>query len=60
MSYQIAGGIIDSLKSKKGSIRSLCFAPKVKDKKTVYALVCETLRCMFNNYDQTNKIHRDH
>lgn len=46
MSFPQAGSIVDKLKRKSGSIRSLCFASHIRNKKEVYALVCETLRCM--------------
>ncbi|KNE70732.1 hypothetical protein AMAG_15483 [Allomyces macrogynus ATCC 38327] len=42
--YEIAADILGKLRAKKGSIKGLCLAPRVKNKKKVYALVCETLK----------------
>ncbi|KAJ3367383.1 hypothetical protein GGF31_007548 [Allomyces arbusculus] len=42
--YEIAADILSKLRAKKGSIKGLCLAPRVKNKKKVYALVCETLK----------------
>lgn len=44
--YQHAGQIIDKLSRHEGTIKGLVIGdPKVRDKKKMYALVCETLKC---------------
>ncbi|ORZ40769.1 S-adenosyl-L-methionine-dependent methyltransferase [Catenaria anguillulae PL171] len=43
--YTTAADILAKLRQKKGSVKSLCLAPKVQNKKKVYALVCQTLKC---------------
>lgn len=43
--YNKAGQILEKLEKQKGTIRSLCLAEDVEDKKRTYALVCETLKC---------------
>ncbi|KAI8381385.1 S-adenosyl-L-methionine-dependent methyltransferase [Radiomyces spectabilis] len=43
--YQHAGQILDKLGRKEGTIKGLVIGdPKVRDKKKMYALVCETLK----------------
>ncbi|KAI9220470.1 S-adenosyl-L-methionine-dependent methyltransferase [Blastocladiella britannica] len=42
--YDVAAGILAKLKQKKGSVKGLCLAPNVQNKKKVYALVCQTLK----------------
>ncbi|KAJ3050184.1 putative 28S rRNA (cytosine-C(5))-methyltransferase [Rhizophlyctis rosea] len=42
--YKKAGDILEKLEAQKGTVRSLCLADDVKDKKRTYALVCETLK----------------
>ncbi|KAI8824021.1 S-adenosyl-L-methionine-dependent methyltransferase, partial [Fimicolochytrium jonesii] len=42
--YNKAGEILDKLEAQKGTIRSLCLADDVADKKRTYALVCESLK----------------
>ncbi|KAJ3160843.1 putative 28S rRNA (cytosine-C(5))-methyltransferase [Geranomyces michiganensis] len=42
--YNKAGEILEKLDSQKGTIRSLCLADDVADKKRTYALVCESLK----------------
>ncbi|KAJ3183163.1 putative 28S rRNA (cytosine-C(5))-methyltransferase [Gaertneriomyces sp. JEL0708] len=42
--YVTAAGILDKLDSKRGTIKSLCLADNVQDKKRTYALVCESLK----------------
>ena len=47
--YQHAATILDKLDQRKGTIKGLVIGdPKVKDKKKMYALVCETLKCKVN------------
>lgn len=44
--YQHAGRILDKLARHEGTIKGLIIGdPKVWDKKKMYALVCETLKC---------------
>lgn len=44
--YQHAGRILDKLARHEGTIKGLVIGdPKVWDKKKMYALVCETLKC---------------
>lgn len=44
--YQHAGRILDKLSRHEGTIKGLVIGdPKVWDKKKMYALVCETLKC---------------
>ena len=45
--YKKAGEILEKLEAQRGTVRSLCLADDVKDKKRTYALVCETLKCTF-------------
>ncbi|KAI9490521.1 S-adenosyl-L-methionine-dependent methyltransferase [Zychaea mexicana] len=43
--YQHAGTILDKLERRQGTIKGLVIGdPKVKDKKKMYALICETLK----------------
>ncbi|KAI8589434.1 S-adenosyl-L-methionine-dependent methyltransferase [Geranomyces variabilis] len=42
--YNKAGEILEKLESQKGTIRSLCLADDVVEKKRTYALVCESLK----------------
>jgi putative methyltransferase len=49
--YQHAGQIIDKLGRHQGTIKGLVLGdPKVQDKKKMYALVCETLKCTVVNW----------
>ena len=44
--YHHAASILDKLNERKGTIKGLVIGdPKVRDKKKMYALVCETLKC---------------
>lgn len=44
--YQHAGRILDKLARHEGTIKGLVIGdPKVQDKKKMYALICETLKC---------------
>ncbi|TPX69035.1 hypothetical protein SpCBS45565_g02687 [Spizellomyces sp. 'palustris'] len=42
--YNKAGEILEKLENQKGTIKSLCLADDVADKKRTYALVCESLK----------------
>ncbi|KAI9152566.1 hypothetical protein H9P43_009358 [Blastocladiella emersonii ATCC 22665] len=42
--YEIGADILGKLRAKKGSVKGLCLAPRVGNKKKVYALVCQTLK----------------
>ncbi|KAI9092705.1 S-adenosyl-L-methionine-dependent methyltransferase [Phlyctochytrium arcticum] len=42
--YNQAAGILDKLDQQQGTIRSLCLAESVANKKRTYGLVCETLK----------------
>ncbi|KND01150.1 uncharacterized protein SPPG_04242 [Spizellomyces punctatus DAOM BR117] len=42
--YNKAGEILEKLEKQKGTIKSLCLADDVADKKRTYALVCESLK----------------
>ncbi|KAG2185612.1 hypothetical protein INT44_002405 [Umbelopsis vinacea] len=45
--YQQAASILDRLAQQKGTIKGLTLGDnKIKDKKKMYAVVCETLKCM--------------
>ncbi|KAJ3119902.1 S-methyl-5-thioribose-1-phosphate isomerase [Nowakowskiella sp. JEL0407] len=48
--FQLAVEVLDKLKKKQGTIKSLILSDKsavpAKDKKRVYGIVCETLKCM--------------
>jgi hypothetical protein len=45
--YQQAASILDRLSQQKGTIKGLTLGDnKIKDKKKMYAIVCETLKCM--------------
>jgi putative methyltransferase len=44
--YKQAADILAKLSSKEGSIKSLTLADNVKEKKKMYALICETLKCV--------------
>ena len=46
--YREAANVIELAKSKKGSIKGLCFASSYGNKKKLYALVCQTVTCKFN------------
>jgi hypothetical protein len=44
--YDISAQILNKLKEQKGTIKSLVLSNNdVKDKKSVYALVCQSLKC---------------
>ena len=46
--YQHAATILDKLNRRQGTIKGLVIGdPKVKDKKKMYALICETLKCKY-------------
>lgn len=46
--YMQAAEILTKLSAKEGSIKSLTLADNVKEKKKMYALICETLKCVYN------------
>ena len=48
--YREAANVIQLAKSKKGSIKGLCFASSYGNKKKLYALVCQTVKCKFTNH----------
>ena len=45
--YTETANIIEQAKKRKGSIKGLCFASSYKNKKKLYALVCQTIKCEF-------------
>ena len=45
--YVDAASVLDAFLKKKGGIKSLAYASHVCNKKAVYALVTETLKCVF-------------
>jgi putative methyltransferase len=46
-----AAEILTKLSTKEGSIKSLTLADNVKEKKKMYALICETLKCMYDFFN---------
>ncbi|CAJ0756360.1 22562_t:CDS:2, partial [Entrophospora sp. SA101] len=42
--YKQAAEILEKLLSHKGSIKSLTLADNIKEKKKMYAIICETLK----------------
>ncbi|KAL7748282.1 hypothetical protein RI367_006241 [Sorochytrium milnesiophthora] len=42
--YEECATILDKLRRRQGSVKSLCLHPKIRDKKKTYALVCESLK----------------
>lgn len=48
--YREAANVIELAKKKKGNIKGLCFASSYKNKKKLYALVCQTIKCKLTNF----------
>ena len=46
--YTLAGQIIDTVRRRAGTVKSLCLSKgkTPQQKRKLYALVCETLKCM--------------
>lgn len=47
--YPSAAKIMDQIIKKKGTIKTLVIESEFKNKKILYALVCETLKCKYNH-----------
>src|SRR6266511_479208 len=63
--YKQAAEILKKLLLHEGSIKSLTLADDVREKKKMYAIICETLKCKFcklsffkkkNNNNNNNKL----
>lgn len=48
-SYDIASHILLKLEAKAGTLKSLCLADNIKEKKKMFGLVCETLKCIIQS-----------
>jgi hypothetical protein len=48
--YTKAGKILDLVQSRKGTVKSLCLSQgkTPQEKRKLYALVCETLKCVWS------------
>lgn len=44
--YRDASSVVDRVRAKKGTVKSLCLAAKYSDKKRLYAVVYGTLKCL--------------
>ena len=45
--YHAAAGIIKAGFEKKGNLKSMCLSNRYKNKKKLYALVCQTVKCEY-------------
>ena len=43
--YEAAASVIELATKKKGNLKSLCFQSGYSNKKKLYALVCQTVKC---------------
>jgi putative methyltransferase len=43
--YRDASDILEKIENKKGTIKGLTLSDKVRDKKKMFAIICQTLKC---------------
>lgn len=56
--YHAAARVLEGLYEHKGSIKSLVLGDACEEKKRLYGLVCETLKCRLESWEQCVKAKR--
>lgn len=53
--YSTAGQVLELVQNRKGTVKSLCLArgKTPQQKRRLYALVCETLKCMLHHFQNS-------